>query len=395
MEPKKIRHYDLDWLRVIAIIILLFFHTGMLFVSWDFHLKNSETSKIFEYIMGWLHQWRMPLLLFISGAGTYFALGFRTSKKFIKERRKRLLIPLIFGMLIVVPPQIYFEKINQFISFFDFYPTIFKFVPYPEGNTSWHHLWFIAYLFLYSIIGLPVFLYLRKDKSIKIRDWINKLLSKKGGFLFLTFPMIISQFLLRPFFPTETHALMDDWAFFTLYFLFFLFGYIIYCDKRNWSQLKMQRHINFFIALISTILYYLAWLIPYKMNFYGFDFIYGVPAILTAWFWLITIIGYGQKYLNKNSKALAYANEAIYPFYILHQTAIIIIAYFVIQWSMGIFAKFLIISIFSLISSMIFYEFLIKPFNICRVLFGMKKKKIVDVKLKLNPKKLILGIKND
>ncbi|HEY5825639.1 MAG TPA: acyltransferase family protein, partial [Cyclobacteriaceae bacterium] len=102
------RRHDLDWLRLIAITILLFFHTGMWFNSWGWHVKNSETSISFNYWMVWLHFWRMPLLLFISGAGTYMALGKRTPKQFVGERFTRLFIPLIFGMFIVVPPQIYY-----------------------------------------------------------------------------------------------------------------------------------------------------------------------------------------------------------------------------------------------------------------------------------------------
>ncbi len=108
VEATQGRRYDLDWLRFIAILILLFFHTGMLFNNWGWHIKNSETSTAFRYWMIWLHEWRMPLLLFISGAGTYMALGKRTPKHFAIERVKKLFIPLVFGMFVVVPPQIYF-----------------------------------------------------------------------------------------------------------------------------------------------------------------------------------------------------------------------------------------------------------------------------------------------
>jgi surface polysaccharide O-acyltransferase-like enzyme len=143
------RRHDLDWLRLIAILILLFFHTGMWFNTWGWHVKNSETSVAFNYWMVWLHYWRMPLLLFISGAGTYMALGKRTPGQFLKERRNRLLVPLVFGMFVVVPPQIYYEHILDYNSYWEFYKTVFQFVPYPRGSFSWHHLWFILYLFLF------------------------------------------------------------------------------------------------------------------------------------------------------------------------------------------------------------------------------------------------------
>ena len=158
---KKTRLYELDWLRIIAILILVYFHTGMFFTTWDWHIKNNVTTRSLDYVMVWLHQWRMALLLVISGAGTFYALGFRKAGTYMSERFKRLIIPLIFGMLVVVPPQIYLEKIKNYASYLDFYPTIFEMVPSPEGNTSWHHLWFILYLFLFSVVLLPAFLYVQ------------------------------------------------------------------------------------------------------------------------------------------------------------------------------------------------------------------------------------------
>src|SRR5688500_16034020 len=142
------RRHDLDWLRLIAIIILLFFHTGMLFNPWEWHIKNQETSIGFTYWMAWLHYWRMPLLLFISGAGTYLALRKRTPSEYAGERFRKLIIPLTFGMFVIVPPQIYFEHVGEYSDYGSFYKTVFDFVPYPAGNFSWHHLWFIAYLFV-------------------------------------------------------------------------------------------------------------------------------------------------------------------------------------------------------------------------------------------------------
>ena len=106
------RRHDLDWLRLIAIIILLFYHAGMLFNPWDWHIKNADTSEIFTYWMVWLHYWRMPLLLFISGAGTFLALRKRAPTQYARERLNRLILPLLFGMLVIIPPQIYYENIS-------------------------------------------------------------------------------------------------------------------------------------------------------------------------------------------------------------------------------------------------------------------------------------------
>ena len=374
----KVRHYDLDWLRVIAIIILLFFHTGMFFNTWGWHVKNTQQSDIFSNIMIWFHYWRMPLLLFISGAGTYFALGFRTKRDFVKERAKRLIIPLLFGMFVIVPPQIYFEYISNFSSYLDFYPTVFEFQPYPGGSFSWHHLWFILYLFLFSVICLPFFNYLRKEKSVNFRNKISSLLSHKSGYSIFLIPMIATQFILRPFFPHQTHDL-TDLGYFVHYMLYFLSGYIIYTDTRNWKGLMNKRKLHLLLAVLSIIVFYFAWFIKYEVSFFGYNFIFHIPATVMSWFTILTLIGYGQKYLNNKSETLREMNTGIYPFYILHQSVMIIFGYFIIQWNLNIFAKFVIINILTAIVCTGTYQILIKPFNLMRLLFGMKsnQKKIL------------------
>ena len=139
------RRYDLDWLRVMAFALLMLFHTGMMFSSWDWHIKNLETSESFDLVMQFVHQWRMPLLFFISGSAIWFAMDRYSTWRYLLERQKRLLLPLFFGIVVVIPPQIYFERLyhhQQYDSFWDFYRTVFTTGSYPQGNLSWHHLWY-------------------------------------------------------------------------------------------------------------------------------------------------------------------------------------------------------------------------------------------------------------
>src|ERR1044071_611226 len=134
-------------------------------------------------------------------------------------------IPLVFGMFVIVPPQIYYEHIKDYNSYGDFYKTVFNFVPYPKGSFSWHHLWFICYLFFYSLLALPFLVFLRSERSEAFRKKVSAVLSTPAGILLVPAVLIlITQVILRPYFPDETHALIDDWAYFTFYFLFFLFG---------------------------------------------------------------------------------------------------------------------------------------------------------------------------
>ena len=148
----------------------------MFFVPWGWHIKNNVIYEWFAVPMYFLNQWRIPILFVISGMGTYYALGKRSRKQFSRERLRRLGFPLLIGMLLIVPPQVYIERIAhaQFTGgYFDFWPSQ-AFTPvYPEGNLSWHHLWFLPYLLIFSLILVPIFYRLRKNPQNRFTNWIR------------------------------------------------------------------------------------------------------------------------------------------------------------------------------------------------------------------------------
>jgi len=191
--PNKppMRRYDLDWLgdRLRPAAVLPHGHDVRL-VEW--HVKNPETSVLLEWLMNFLHQWRMPLLFFISGGAVWFALEKYPLGGFVRERFVRLFLPLAFGMLAVIPPQVYFERLFQgypYSSFWEFYGTIFYSGSYPQGNLSWHHLWYIPYILVYSLLWLPVLLMLRTSRG---RAWLarfRRFLCRPGALLFLALHM--------------------------------------------------------------------------------------------------------------------------------------------------------------------------------------------------------------
>ncbi|MFN5171336.1 MAG: acyltransferase family protein [Cyclobacteriaceae bacterium] len=378
-SPTTTRSHDLDWLRFIAILILLFYHTGMWFNTWGWHVKNNETTVSFQYWMIWSHYFRMPLLLFISGAGTYMALGKRTPAQFAGERFRRLFIPLVFGMLVIVPPQIYYERIHQFASYWEFYKTVFQFKPYPEGGSlSWHHLWFILYLFIFSLLALPLLKYLRSERSNSFREKCAWLLSPPAATLFMPALLLLnSQFLLRPFFPEETHDLVHDWAYFVFYFGFFLAGMIAYAIPSLWKSLGLHRKYFLVAMLLALVPFYICYFhfrgliqLPWEAEVIG-DFFDRV-SIFVSWFTVITIIAWGQHYLNRPHPWLSRINEGLYPFYILHQTVIIAIGYYICQLPWSISVKYWTIAFLTLAFCVVFYLALIRPFNVIRFLFGVK-----------------------
>ncbi|MEM7675191.1 MAG: acyltransferase family protein, partial [Myxococcota bacterium] len=242
------RYHHLDWLRVIAFGLLVIFHTGMIFVPWRFHIKADDTSESLAVLMSWMHAWRMPLLFLISGMGTAFALGTRSGTTFIRQRARRLLIPLLFGMFVVVPPQIYVERFDDHASFWTFYPTVFEFVPYPMGGSmSWHHLWFVLYLFFYSLALLPILLWFRQ----RAEKW-PPLLSqwtRRVGFASLFVPLLVGHVVTMPFFPEFTHTLIDDWGRVTHFGMFFAAGFIIAVQPKVMDRLFNARRRHLIVSL--------------------------------------------------------------------------------------------------------------------------------------------------
>lgn len=373
------RRYDLDWMRAIAILILLLFHSGMLFNTWDWHIKNPETSVAFNYWMVWSHFTRMPLLLFISGAGTVLAFAKRSPGQYLLERTRRLMVPVLLGFFVIVPPQIYFERIHLYSSYLEFYRTVFNFIPYPEGSFSWHHLWFIVYLFLYSLICLPFVLLLKR--SVPFADTLQRIFRNPAGLIGIPWIAIIgSQLLLGTLYPDETHDLINDWAFFTYYGLFFLFGIVCFKLPEVWESIRKYRKLLLVISILFIIPFYIVYLhfrevIELSVTMDTAEDIFDVLAFAGSWVWVLTLCGYAQYYLNKPWSGLKYINEGLYPFYILHQTVIIALGYYICQTSLGIPAKYLLVVLGTAVICILIFMLLIRPFNAIRILFGMNPKR--------------------
>lgn len=378
-SPRTDRRYDLDWLRVIAFSILILYHVGMFFNHWGWHIKNNELSHAIELPMRFSSQWRMSLLFMISGAAVFFALRKRSGSTFLKDRAVRIFLPLVFGMLVIVPPQIYLERLTQgaTYSYLAFYPSTFDFEPYPAGNFSWHHLWYLAYIFAYSVLGLPLLLYIRKQTAATAR-----LARMSANPLWLVGLPVLwhwgGQLLLGQHFPT-TNALLDDWNQHFHYFTLFVTGYVFCSQPQFWTSLLRQRRLTLGIALVlTTVLYAVYWTTDYEPAGWELS-LYFLIATTNAWCVLLTIFGHGYRYLNFSNRFLTYANEAVYPFYILHQTVIVCLAYPLIHATLPMGVKFVYLAVATFVICLALYHLLIRRVSVLRVLFGMKalEKKVV------------------
>ncbi len=356
--------YDfLDWLRVIAIFVLFFFHTGMIFVGWGWHIVNSQTLPALQWPMDIAHRLRMPLLFVIAGAGMWFALQRRSTAMFLKERTVKLLLPLVAGMFLFVPPQIYCERLlrGQWSGgYLEFYATrVLQFMPYPTGDFSWHHLWFILYLYVYVLLLLPAMRWWRRDRPKAAPGW----------WLFLLgIPLGVNEVLLKPHFP-ESHTLVGDWYIFNHYLLLTAYGYVMasipgvwkwLCAWRRWS---LAAGVACFVLLIS--------LFKTGVIQHG-SLADGMGANVFTWLWMMVFLGYGYRYLSFVHPLLIWAREASYPIYILHQTVIVIVGYFIVQFAWTPWAKYAAILLLSMGACVALYQGGIRRVAALRLLFGMK-----------------------
>ena len=370
------RRYELDWIRVFAFGILIFYHTGMFFVEWEWHIKNNRTSEFLEVLMLLVNRWRLPLLFLVSGAGVFFAFRKRSLGKFAWERISRLFIPLLFGMMVIVPPQIYFERLatGANFSYLQFYPSVFEFEPYPEGSFSWHHLWFVAYLLLFSLICIPLFAYFRSANGVIALKKLTSYLSASAKIYLILIPGLVINLSLAPLFPT-THNLIEDWANFTGSLYLFLLGYLFAFNQDMMESCRKQRKTSLLIALATYFFYIYLWksevLLP-VLEQAERQYIYIVLDTLLGGMAILAVLGYARQHLRFTTPFLQYANNAVYPFYILHQTVIIILAYYLAGYKWMIGPKFFLISLTTFIICLILYE-LVKRTALTRLLFGIKK----------------------
>jgi peptidoglycan/LPS O-acetylase OafA/YrhL len=379
------RRYDLDWLRVIAFAVLIFFHSAIVFIPNGIpNIHNSESSAALRWFVQISHHFRLALLFLISGIGVGFAFRRRSARDFITERTKRLLIPFAVAILTVVPPIVYFEKVFQgetSATFWEFYPTFFTAGVYPQGNLSWHHMWFVFYLYLFCLIGLPLFKALNDGEAPRIarlRSW-----GRSYGIFAFVVPLFLVEVALRALFPGGVPNLVTDWANFFHYFLIFLAGYVVSRDEEILHNVQRVRFVSLAVAIASTALLHSLFYRDFRvqLSIHDNDIVikylsYCFIRVTLVWSSILTCLGFASRYLNAPSRALRYLNESVYPLYILHLLAIVALAYYVVQWDVDLRLKYLSIVGGTFLIVLATYHLAIRPSNVLRLLFGVKSKEI-------------------
>jgi glucan biosynthesis protein C len=381
-ENKTRLHY-LDWLRVLALFGVFIFHTARPFDFIYWAVNNPERSLYATFFVVFLYPWGMPLFFMISGAGTFFALKRRSYRQYIVERLQRLLIPYIIGAILLTPIQGYFEIIHKKLysgTFIDFITdgTVLQYFVVRFRDVGWgprvfgawgFHLWFLGFLFLYSLMAIPIIRWLNGESGSRFTDFLVKLVSKRAGIFLWVIPLALTQIVLNPYFPNQ-----NDWAEFFYQFLFFVYGYILFSDHRFLKALKKDWKIFLVLSLVSSVL-------VLSTVSSGFTDSISVPRSLTAllirwgvysinsWVWIVSLIIFGMRYLDYENNWLKYCKKAVMPFYLIHHPVIIGIAFYVVQWDVSMVIKILSVFCGSFLITLGMFELLFKRIN----LLGVKR----------------------
>jgi len=382
-DNKQTRRYDIDWLRTLALGVLILYHIGMYYVAdWGWHIKSTETSQLLQNFMMITNPWRMSLLFFIAAMALALVQQRYSAWQLIKTRTTRLMLPLFFGMFVVVVPQVYFEALSQNLIEPGFFKFWFNYVN-PQTNLlkehhsligllTWNHLWFLPYLWLYSLI----FIIFRKPiEHIGKSVWLSK---QSNSLIFATviISLMIIWLVLRESFP-PTNDLVNDWYNHGKYFLVFCIGYLFVLQKHWWQFVIDKRHTFLLLAILGYMLLlanHHGMLNEYadtiNSNLWVRAF-FGMGLSVNHWAWIFCVVGYAGCWLNRPSTILSYTTQAILPWYILHQTLIITFAWWLKSLAIIPALEAIILLTLTIAACFIGYE-IIKRVNALRLMCGLK-----------------------
>ncbi|MBI1752762.1 MAG: acyltransferase family protein [Acidobacteria bacterium] len=328
MSDPSTRRPDIDGLRVICILLLHLYHSARMFnVNDPWHVKSPRLLAALNGPMDLLHMVRMPLLMLIAGLATAFALRRRNLGAFAWDRVKRLLLPLVFGMLVIVPPQVWVEWVwkGQYAgSYWSFWPSVLRGAPYPKGSLSWHHLWFVAYLFAFCILALPLFTWFRSASGARLLGRAEAFLARGANLWWLAVPVMLGRFLLRD--HPETHNLVRDPKNLVFYGGLFLAGHLMGLLPSLDGRLKALRHWHLGLALATLAGVCLSDKLPVPLRY--LVFYTGIWASLCA------ALGYGRAHITRSTPLLRHAQALAYPFYIFHQSVIVVLGWWMLRFQL-------------------------------------------------------------
>ncbi len=333
------RLFFLDGLRVLAFALLVPYHVGMYYVSWDWHVKSAAAGPAIEPLMMLSAPWRLALLFFIAGAASQALLHKNAGAGFVAQRAQRLLWPLLFGMFVIVPPQAYFEAATRFgygggvADFMQLYVRGYRGLcrgPDCLVLPTWNHLWFLPYLWVYSLLGWAL--------ARAVPGWLDRLaawLARCQAWQWLlvpALPLMAARLLVGRF--ASTHNLVWDWYNHAQYLSIFLIGLLIARGGPPlWDTLRRLRWPALLLALLGWALiasYFQAFraVAPPEALRLAQRMLYGGMQ----WWAIVAACGFARQWLDFDSAALRWLTPAVLCVYILHQTVIVLLTRVLLPW---------------------------------------------------------------
>lgn len=342
------RRYDIDWVRVIAIGLLLVYHVAIGFQSWGVMIGFITNDKPWASLwipMAMMNVWRIPLLFFVSGMGVCFAMRTRNWKQLLLERAGRILVPFLFGMLVVFPASVYLWQ--------RYYQFELNYNPHPG------HLWFLGNLFAYVLILFPLFFYLKRNEDSMVVEWIKKILSHPLGLLIVFSAFIAEVMLMNPR-PYEMYAM--TWHGFILGLLAFFFGFCFTLAGRGFNDMIVKWR---WVFVVTALTLFTVRMIYFKLNVPGY------LLVIESDCWIFSVLAFAGKYLDHPTKALTYLSKAAYPVYILHMIFLFLGSSLIFPLDLPPSVKFILLLLFTVAGCFAAYE-VIRKTIVLRPFFGIK-----------------------
>ena len=378
----------LDWIRILAFFVLIFYHVGMYYVSDDWHVKSPHAGPAIAPLMLLSSPWRLGLLFMVSGVAASFMLGKGSTAGFLRKRSWRLLLPLVFGMFVVVPPQAYFEVVEKvayagsYAEFMRLYVTSYG--GFCRGTDcldmpTWNHLWFVAYLWVYTL----VFAAIVHLSGPRFAAWSDALAGWLTGWKIIALPtavLAVVKIVLQPHFET-THGLIDDWYNHAYSFSLFMLGALLARQSLFWARVDAVRWPALGVALAcwASMVVAFAWpeagiARPVLEQVYN---VQRVVYALCGWSAIVAVCGFGHRHLNADGGARRYLTEAVFPVYILHQSLIVSMAHMFKPAGLDPVTEAAALAVLTVCISFGTFE-LVRRVSVLRPLFGLGPRRDAD-----------------
>jgi peptidoglycan/LPS O-acetylase OafA/YrhL len=328
----------------------------------------------------------------MAGMASWFSLRRRTAGRYARERVMRLLIPFVVGSIVLAPIQAYYEMTHKglwrggsivaFILSAEaralYYSEVRPIIFGPEAfNRFGVHLWFVGFLFVFSLLALPIFAWLKSDSGKRLVTWLARLMRWRGSLLVFVVPLVLVRLILQQGVPSDDYG----WPDFVYYLLFFISGYILIADDRFTQAIRRDWQLYLILGILCTLFIFS---VAFGVPMYEWMGSRGTPMFfvtwtvwgINSWCWTMVMFCVGMRYLNYTNRWLQYGRQASYPFFIVHQPVIVFIAFYVVQWEVHLPIKLLVVVAGSFIGSLGWYELLVRRVNPVRALFGMKPRTV-------------------